>query len=49
LVLADGERLFWGRPRELREAVAGTDHVRGETMHDDFESSFVAFLHEHGH
>ncbi|MCX6386089.1 MAG: ABC transporter ATP-binding protein [Solirubrobacterales bacterium] len=40
LVLADGELLFAGSPRELQ---AGTDADL------DFESAFVAFLHERGH
>jgi ABC-2 type transport system ATP-binding protein len=46
LVLADGERLFWGTPRELEMAVSrerpGNDHV-------DFEEAFVAFLRQRGH
>jgi ABC-2 type transport system ATP-binding protein len=41
LVLADGERLFAGSPRELEEVVGAGDL--------DFESAFVAFLHQHGH
>jgi ABC-2 type transport system ATP-binding protein len=41
LVLADGERLFAGSPRELEEVVGASDL--------DFESAFVAFLHQHGH
>jgi ABC-2 type transport system ATP-binding protein len=46
LVLADGERLFWGTPAELRELVAsngGDDHQGG------FEEAFVAFLRQRGH
>jgi ABC-2 type transport system ATP-binding protein len=39
LVLADGELLFSGTPRELREQHAGPD----------LEAAFVAFLHEKGH
>jgi ABC-2 type transport system ATP-binding protein len=39
LVLADGERLFSGSPRELEQTVGGSD----------FEAAFVAFLREHGH
>jgi ABC-2 type transport system ATP-binding protein len=42
VVLADGERLFAGTPREL-EAVVGTAEAR------DFEAAFVAFLHQRGH
>jgi len=41
LVLADGERLFAGSPRELEEIVGATDL--------DFEAAFVAFLRQHGH
>jgi ABC-2 type transport system ATP-binding protein len=41
IVLADGERLFHGSPREL-EAVVGTSGL-------DFESAFVEFLHQRGH
>ena len=41
VVLADGERLFTGSPRELEQAV-GTTGL-------DFEAAFVAFLHEQGH
>jgi ABC-2 type transport system ATP-binding protein len=40
LVLADGERLFWGPPAELARAVGGGG---------DLESSFVAFLRQKGH
>jgi ABC-2 type transport system ATP-binding protein len=42
VVLADGERLFSGPPREL-ERVVGTSGVR------DFEAAFVAFLRQRGH
>ena len=42
VVLADGERLFAGSPREL-EAVVGAGEER------DFEAAFVAFLHQRGH
>jgi ABC-2 type transport system ATP-binding protein len=38
-VIADGERLFTGSPRELEQVVGGAD----------FEAAFVAFLREHGH
>jgi ABC-2 type transport system ATP-binding protein len=42
LVLADGELLFTGSPREL-EAAVGQDSAR------DFESAFVEFLRQRGH
>jgi ABC-2 type transport system ATP-binding protein len=46
LVLADGERLFWGRPEELQpEATRGSRPVSA----GDFEAAFVAFLRERGH
>ena len=38
-VIADGERLFTGSPRELQHAAEGTD----------FEAAFVAFLRARGH
>jgi ABC-2 type transport system ATP-binding protein len=41
VVLADGERLFEGSPREL-ERVVGTTGL-------DFEAAFVEFLHQRGH
>jgi ABC-2 type transport system ATP-binding protein len=41
IVLADGERLFAGSPRELERIVGATDL--------DFESAIVAFLRQHGH
>jgi ABC-2 type transport system ATP-binding protein len=41
IVLADGERLFHGSPREL-EAVVGASGL-------DFEAAFVEFLHQRGH
>jgi ABC-2 type transport system ATP-binding protein len=41
VVLADGERLFAGSPRELERVVGATGL--------DFESAFVAFLHQRGH
>jgi ABC-2 type transport system ATP-binding protein len=41
VVLADGERLFAGSPREL-ERVVGAAGV-------DFELAFVSFLHQRGH
>jgi ABC-2 type transport system ATP-binding protein len=44
LVLADGELLFTGTPREL-EATVGGESVGPR----DFEAAFVRFLHERGH
>jgi ABC-2 type transport system ATP-binding protein len=44
VVLADGERLFAGSPREL-ERIAADSH--GEAP--DFEAAFVAFLRQRGH
>jgi len=41
LVLADGELIFTGTPREL-EAESGASGV-------DFEAAFVRFLHDRGH
>ncbi len=41
VVLADGEALFTGTPRELEAAVGGD--------HRDFEAAFVRFLHDRGH
>jgi ABC-2 type transport system ATP-binding protein len=41
LVLADGDLLFTGTPAELERLIAGAA--------PDFESAFVAFLHERGH
>jgi ABC-2 type transport system ATP-binding protein len=43
-VIADGERLFIGSPRELERAVEGHE---GATL--DFEAAFVAFLRQKGH
>ena len=40
MVLADGERLFWGTPAELRQTVSSNG---------DFEAAFVSFLRQHGH
>jgi ABC-2 type transport system ATP-binding protein len=45
IVLADGERLFAGSPRELERAV---DEASGERA-VSFEASFVAFLRQRGH
>jgi ABC-2 type transport system ATP-binding protein len=41
VVLADGERVFDGSPREL-------EHATGTTGLD-FEQAFVEFLHQRGH
>jgi ABC-2 type transport system ATP-binding protein len=41
VVLADGEKLFAGSPRELEQIVGATDL--------DFEEAFVAFLRQRGH
>ena len=46
VVLADGERLFAGSPREL-EGVVGASG--GEVGPVDFEAAFVAFLRQRGH
>jgi ABC-2 type transport system ATP-binding protein len=45
LVLADGEVLFTGSPRELEQVVVESAGEAGR----DFEESFVAFLHQRGH
>ena len=45
LVLADGELLFTGSPRELK-AVVGRE---GEAHGNDLEEAFVAFLRARGH
>jgi ABC-2 type transport system ATP-binding protein len=42
VVLADGERLFAGSPRELERVV-------GEAGARDFETAFVEFLRQRGH
>ncbi len=55
LVLADGELVFTGSPRELETAVE--DGVKGgrrpslqpPTASPDFEAAFVAFLRQRGH
>jgi ABC-2 type transport system ATP-binding protein len=56
LVLADGERLFWGTPDELRSRVeaksarpAQDPGGRLRPPGNGFESSFVAFLRQEGH
>jgi ABC-2 type transport system ATP-binding protein len=46
VVLADGERVFWGSPSEF-EAVVEAAAPGGATR--DFEAAFVAFLHQRGH
>jgi ABC-2 type transport system ATP-binding protein len=46
VVLADGERLFAGTPRELETVVGAAGDEVGER---DFEAAFVAFLHQRGH
>jgi ABC-2 type transport system ATP-binding protein len=45
-VLADGERLFAGSPRELERVV---EEEGGQSREGDFETAFVSFLHERGH
>ena len=45
VVLADGERLFAGSPRELERVV---DQASGQQA-ASFEASFVAFLRQRGH
>jgi ABC-2 type transport system ATP-binding protein len=46
LVLADGERLFWGRPAELSAAV---EDYGGDAGAAGFEAAFVTFLRQRGH
>jgi ABC-2 type transport system ATP-binding protein len=46
VVLADGERLFAGPPRELERVVGAT---AGDVGERDFEAAFVSFLHQRGH
>ena len=46
MVLADGERLFAGSPRELERVVGAAG---GDVGPRDFEASFVAFLRQRGH
>jgi ABC-2 type transport system ATP-binding protein len=45
-VIADGERLFFGSPRELERVVAEAEPEAGT---HDFEAAFVAFLRQRGH
>jgi len=50
LLLADGERLFDGSVRALHEAVASEAAAGARAASaEDFESAFVAFLHQRGH
>jgi ABC-2 type transport system ATP-binding protein len=51
LVLADGERLFWGGPDELVSAVEAerTTGEAGQGQRSDFELAFVSFLRQRGH
>jgi ABC-2 type transport system ATP-binding protein len=57
LVLADGELLFSGSPRELEAIVGATGadvgalrgDPSGDTPREDFEAAFVAFLRHRGH
>jgi ABC-2 type transport system ATP-binding protein len=44
VVLADGELIFTGSPRELERIVE-----RSSERAPDFEAAFVAFLRQHGH
>jgi ABC-2 type transport system ATP-binding protein len=44
VLIADGEALFTGSPRELERLVEAS-----EKQAPDFEAAFVAFLHQHGH
>jgi ABC-2 type transport system ATP-binding protein len=46
VVLADGERLFAGSPRELERVV---ESEGGSSREGDFETAFVSFLHRRGH
>jgi ABC-2 type transport system ATP-binding protein len=46
IVLADGERLFSGSPRELEQVV---ERESSASARGDFEAAFVAFLHHRGH
>jgi ABC-2 type transport system ATP-binding protein len=48
LVLADGERLFWGTPAELRQTVSSNGGLERDLEHD-FEAAFVSFLRQRGH
>jgi ABC-2 type transport system ATP-binding protein len=48
LVLADGERLFWGTPAELAQAVTSNGDSENDSE-NDFEAAFVSFLRQRGH
>jgi ABC-2 type transport system ATP-binding protein len=52
VVLADGESVFDGSPRELEHAT-GTTALQGDhsvpTLRADIEQAFVEFLHQRGH
>ncbi|MGZ5341287.1 MAG: AAA family ATPase, partial [Solirubrobacterales bacterium] len=48
LVLADGERLFDGTPRQFHTTVA-KDSGKGAGGRADFEQAFVSFLAHRGH
>ena len=45
IVLADGELIYTGTPRELEDTV----EQEGGGREEDFEEAFVAFLHARGH
>ena len=49
LVLADGERLFWGTPAELRADDPDGGGEAASGGHADFEAAFVSFLRQRGH
>ena len=46
LVLADGELIFTGSPRDLEDVV---ERESGGARDGDFEEAFVAFLRARGH
>jgi len=49
LVLADGERLFLGTPRQFHTTVAKDAGKRPAAGQGDFEQAFVSFLAHRGH
>jgi ABC-type multidrug transport system ATPase subunit len=49
LVIADGEALFDGPPRDLHEAVVAGAEDGGEETIASFEHAFVSFLRQRGH
>ena len=49
LVIADGEALFDGPPRDLHEAVVAGAEDGGEETIASFENAFVSFLRQRGH